>query len=101
MLRVVHLCSVKSDAEETVIPEAVTALLEEFAELFEEPHGLPPQRSFDHAIDLLPGVTPVNIRPYRYNPVQKDEIEAQVVDMLNQGIIQIIGSPFASPVLLV
>ena len=101
VLRVVQLCSVKDDAEAAIIPKAVTALLEEFAELFEEPRGLPPQRSFDHTIDLLPGATPVNIRPYRYNPAQKDEIKAQVADMLKQGIIQVSRSPFASPVLLV
>ena len=63
VLRVVQLCSVKEDAEAAEIPKAVTALLEEFSELFEDPRGLPPQWSFDHTIDLLPGATPVKSDP--------------------------------------
>ena len=43
----------------------------------------------------------MNIRPYRYSPQQKDEIEKQVRDMLHKGLIQHSVSSFASPVLLV
>ena len=41
------------------------------------------------------------MRPYRYAPVLKDEIERQVNDMLNNGLIQPSASPFSSSVLLV
>lgn len=97
----VQLCAIKVDVEAAKIPTAVGALLKEFAALFDEPKGLPPSRPFDHAIDLMPRAAPVNIRPYRYSPAQKDEIERQVADMLAQGIIQISCSPFSSSVLLV
>lgn len=66
-----------------------------------QPHELPPQRSFDHHIELLTGTTPVNVRPYRYSPARKDEIEKQLARMLSDGIIKASTSPFASPVLLV
>ncbi|XP_024310364.1 uncharacterized protein LOC112268670 [Brachypodium distachyon] len=98
---VVHLSEVRDRPPESPIPPPVGALLHEFEHVFEEPHGLPPHRDFDHSILLLPGAKPVNIRPYRYNPTQKNEIERQVQDMLTQGIIQPSSSPFASPVLLV
>lgn len=43
----------------------------------------------------------MNVRPYRYTPVQKTEIETQLDDMLKSGIIKPSSSPYASPVLLV
>jgi hypothetical protein len=65
-------------AEDVPLPDAAVTLPAEFEVLFEEPSGLPPQRSFDHAIPLMPGTRPVNLRPYRYNPAQKDETEKQI-----------------------
>lgn len=79
----------------------MTEVLTEFVARFQEPTSLPPHRDFDHNIPLIPGARPVNKKPYRYSPQQKDEIEKQVVQMLNQVIIQSSSSPFASPVLLV
>ena len=83
------------------MPEEVQKLLAEHKELFSEPTSLPPHRSFDHKIPLLPGAVPINVKPYRYNPIQKNEIEKQIAAMLQQGIIQLSSSAFASPVLLV
>lgn len=62
---------------------------------------LPPKRACDHSIPLVPGAKPVHIRPYRYPPALKDEIEKQVANMLAKGIIKPTTSAFASPVLLV
>ena len=41
------------------------------------------------------------MKPYRYTPFQKDEIEKQVTHLLQSGMIQQSSSPFASPALLV
>jgi hypothetical protein len=62
---------------------------------------LPPQRSYDHAIPLYPDVVLVNARPYHYSPLHKIEIEKQVEQLLEVGLIAHSNSPFVSPVLLV
>lgn len=81
--------------------EELANLLEEFGEVFETPSGLPPSRECDHTIPLVEGASPVSVRPYRYPPAIKDEIERQIVKMLKEGIIQHSTSPFSSSVLLV
>lgn len=50
-------------------------LLQQFSEVFLEPKGVPPTRSKDHHIKLKEGSQPMNLRPYRYPHVQKEEIE--------------------------
>jgi hypothetical protein len=87
--------------QEHEIPESVQKLIHQFEDVFATPNSLPPQRPFDHHIQLMPGAQPVNIRTYRYSPVQKSEIEKQVKEMLQNGIIKHSTSPYASPVLLV
>ena len=83
------------------LPEVIISVLEQYRSVFSQPRGMPPQRLFDHRIHLLPGTQPINVRPYRYPYFQKAEIEKQVRDMLEQGIIQRSQSPFSSPVLLI
>jgi hypothetical protein len=75
--------------------------LDEFSDVFQPPDSLPPSRACNHAIPLIPGAQPFYIRPYRYPPALKDEIERQVKEMLSQGLIQPSTSLFSSPVLLV
>ncbi|KAH9791984.1 hypothetical protein KPL71_003946 [Citrus sinensis] len=76
-------------------------LLHSYRNLFLQPTTLPPHRTVDHKIHLLPNTTPINVRPYRYPNFQKNEIEKLIREMLEQGIIQPSQSPFSSPVLLV
>lgn len=101
---VVEICLVSdnsSSAANNSVPPQIQSLLNQYAVLFEDPTGLPPSRDCDHAIPLVLGAQPFTVRPYRYPPLLKDEIETQVADMLKQGVIQKSHSPFASPVLLV
>ncbi|GAU30089.1 hypothetical protein TSUD_392450 [Trifolium subterraneum] len=79
----------------------IQLLLQRFSKLFETPTSLPPPRLTDHRIPLLEGSNPVNVRPYRYPHFQKREIETQIAEMLQQGLIQPSSSAFSSPVLLV
>ncbi|GJY46869.1 reverse transcriptase [Tanacetum coccineum] len=77
------------------------ALLEEYADVFEEPKTLPPHRSFDHQIPLKDRDVNVNVRPYRYLPSQKDVIETMVKELLDSGVIRPSHSPFSSPIVMV
>lgn len=81
--------------------DLLPALLDEFSAIFAEPTGMPPPRSRDHCINLVPGSQPVAVRPYRYPASHKDELERQCSTMLAQGLIQRSTSAFSSPVLLV
>jgi hypothetical protein len=83
------------------VPAAVQDILQEFADVFEDPKVLPPPRFHDHHIPLLPNSVPVNAKSYRYSPLHKDDIEKQVKALLQAGMIIPSTSPFASPVLLV
>jgi hypothetical protein len=90
-----------STKQPTPIPAEVQHLVSQYESIFQKPTSLPPARQFDHHISLIPRVQPVNIKPYRYSPLQKDETERQVAEMLSNGVIQPSVSPFASPILLV
>eukprot|EP00256_Glycine_max_P046828 XP_006600060.2 uncharacterized protein LOC102668776 [Glycine max] len=83
------------------IPEPIATLLRRYSTFFSEPKHLPPPRTIQHHIHLLPNEPPVNVRPYRYPHYQKTEIESQITAMLDSGLIQPSQSPFSSPILLV
>ncbi|XP_068636047.1 uncharacterized protein [Aristolochia californica] len=90
------------DIYSTTRPDYITGYCDTaFADLFNDPTGLPPVRHCDHRIHLKLGTDPVVVHPYRYPHIQKDEIERQCMNMLAQGVIQPSRSPFSSPVLLV
>lgn len=76
-------------------------LLEKYGGVFQEPTGLPPKRKKEHVITLKEGEGAVNVRPYRYPHHHKNEIEKQVREMLQAGIIRHSTSSFSSPVILV
>jgi hypothetical protein len=88
-----------SSPPQSALSVEIQSLIQEFASLFDKQSGLPP-RSHCHNIPLIQGATPFWLRPYRYNTAQKDEIERQVADLLQSGMIQPSNSPFASPIIL-
>jgi hypothetical protein len=73
---IVHICHIEqlSASVDLAVSPEVSVILDEFAVVFEPLSSLPPKRSCDHVIPLLPGAKPVHIRPYRYPPALKDEI---------------------------
>ena len=75
--------------------------MDNHSKVFETPKGLPPIRDHDHAIHLIPGSVPPNIRSYIYPYVKKSEIEHMIAEMLEAGIIQPTQNFFSTPVILV
>lgn len=72
----VYLCNVdgklKQPKKESVAPPAeIQQTVQEYSDVFATPQGLPPNRACDHRIPLLPGATPISIRPYRHSPETK------------------------------
>jgi tRNA A37 N6-isopentenylltransferase MiaA len=96
-----YLDDVDSEKQQSLPPVQIQQLLQTYADVFESKVGYPPPSSCSHSIPLIPEERPVVVRPYRYAPVLKDEIEKQVQEMLRAGLIQQSTSPFSSPVLLV
>ncbi|GJW99634.1 retrotransposon-related protein [Tanacetum coccineum] len=82
-------------------PSVLDPLIEEFADVFEVPNCLPPDKGHDHRIPLQEGTQPINIRPYRHPPTQKDAIESMVKELLDSGVIRHSQSSFSSPVVMV
>jgi hypothetical protein len=89
------LCSISQQ------DDLLASLLNVYANIFEEPHGLPPQCRHDHCIHLLPRTSLVVMRLYHYWQLLKDEVEWQCTDILMQGTIQPSTLPFSSPMLSV
>lgn len=71
----IHVAVLQESVQASLHP-AVAELLDQFSVIFSVPTSLPPVRNCDHSIPLVPGARPVSIRPYRYPPALKDEIES-------------------------
>jgi hypothetical protein len=65
------------------------------------PPGAPPDRGFEHIIELEEGAKPVITTSYRHPKKYKDEIEKEIKELLDMGHIRPSSSPFASSVVLV
>ena len=68
---IAQLCSLEVPTSKSSISTDLQKVLENHSKVFETPKGLPPIRDHDHAIHLIPGSVPPNIKPYRYPYFQK------------------------------
>ncbi|GAU21227.1 hypothetical protein TSUD_11450 [Trifolium subterraneum] len=87
--------------EKEVVAFDMSQILEKFTPVFQDHIQLPLERTQVHQIRLMPEHGPVNVRPYKYPHHQKEEIEKQVAELLNVGVIRPSNSAYSSPVILV
>ncbi|XP_072960047.1 uncharacterized protein [Typha angustifolia] len=64
--------------DSTPLPVDLKAILQEFKDVFQQPHGLPPPRAQDHRIEILPRAGLANVRPYQYPFIQNEAISKMV-----------------------
>ena len=63
--------------------------------------GLPPERTVDHCIELLPGSQPTSRPSYKASFDELDELRKQLQDLTDKGFVRPSQSPFGAPVLWV
>ena len=73
----------KATKEQKAVHPEISKLLEQHVSIFQDPKELPPRRTCDHIINLVPGAQPFNLRPNRYSYDQKNAIESIINDMLH------------------
>ena len=78
-------------------------ILKKYQDVFPEdlPKGLPPKRSVDHKIDLLPDSKPLHYPVYRLTFAEFEALKKQMADLLDKEFIEPSKSPYGCPVLFV
>ena len=77
-------------------------VLDKDRRVFEDlPSGIPPDRGFEHIIELEEAAKPIITTSYRHPRHYKEEIEKTIKELLHMGHIMPNFSPFASSVVLV
>ena len=74
----------------------------DFPDVFpEELPGMPPDRSVEFVIELLPGTAPISKKPYRMPVEELALLKEQIDQLLAKDFIQPSSSPWGCPVLFV
>ena len=84
------------------VPEEIKKMLNEYKDIIVDdiPDGLPLVRSISHCMDLIPGASLPNKAPYRLTPAKNEELNKQVHELLQKGLIRESLSPCAIPTVL-
>ncbi|GBG69779.1 hypothetical protein CBR_g4610 [Chara braunii] len=91
------------DASSTDSPSdpRITELLDAYSDVFEDPHGVVPDRPIRHEIILEDGAVPPRGCIYRMSEEELSVLRAQLDDLLKKGWIRPSSSPYGAPVLFV
>jgi hypothetical protein len=77
-------------------------VLSEFKDVFlNELPGLPSERELDFTIELKPGVEPISKTPYRMTMLELCELQMQLKELLELGLIRPSVSPWGARIIFV
>ncbi|XP_061362923.1 uncharacterized protein LOC133306619 [Gastrolobium bilobum] len=81
-------------------PTANILVVCKFEDVFPEeiPH-FPPEREIEFSIDLVPGVGPISLAPYKMSPVELPELKKKLEELSNKNFIRPSVSPWDAPVI--
>ena len=80
----------------------IQIVLDKHRRVFEDiPPRIPPDRGFEHIIELEEGAKPVITTPYRHPRHYKEEIEKTIKELLDMRHIRPSSNPFSSSMVLV
>ena len=72
---------------------AETRIVSEFQDVFQDIEGLPPVREIEFCIELQPGTAPISKVHYRMGPAELRELQIQLDDLSDKGLIRKSHSP--------
>ena len=77
-------------------------VVHEFPDVFSDKlPRMPPHREIEFAIDLVPGMAPISIAPYRMALAELKELKMQLQELVDKEFIRPSVSPWGAPVLFV
>ena len=90
------------ELESMYVPTAIQQLMNAFDDIFSTdlPSDLPPMRDIQHCIDLIPGSSLPNKPAYRITPLEREELQKQVTELIQKWYIRPSISPCSVPALL-
>ncbi|GBG93083.1 hypothetical protein CBR_g58744 [Chara braunii] len=90
----------QTDDPITPCPPEIQQVVDQYADLMQEPFGLP-NRPTKHHIELLPAAVPPKGRIYRMSPAELEELRRQLETLTSKCWIRPSTSEFGAPVLFV
>lgn len=96
-----HGGSIHSARTKESIDDWVRKFKSSYADLFEEPRGVPAPAKDDFRIDIDPLAKPPHRQPYRQSIAEKAETEKQIKKLIENGWVTESHSRFAAPILFV
>ena len=99
---VVYMLLTALELDAMIVPQSIKELIKSFKDVFpnELPTELPPMRDIQHAINFIPSSALPNRVAYGMTPMENDELNRQVQELLDKGYIRPSISPCVVPTLL-